>query len=78
MAQLPIIEPESSKEEEIKKIVLSLLDAHENFNESKSIMEKSIYQQKIDLMENQLNQLVYQLYCLTREEIEIIENSYNI
>ena len=37
--------------------------------------DKKLYQQKIDLIDKQIDNLVYELYNLTNDEIKIIENS---
>ena len=39
----------------------------------KSENDKKLYQQKIDLIDKQIDSLVYELYNLTDEEIKIIE-----
>jgi hypothetical protein len=59
--ELPIIKPKSNKEIELTHLVESIIEKK----------EKGI--DTIEL-ENQIDKLVFELYGLTEEEIEIIEN----
>ena len=42
---------------------------------STSEADKAIHKQKIDLLDKQIDALVYKLYDLTDEEIKIVEDS---
>ena len=40
---------------------------------AKSESDKKIYAQKIEMIDNQIDRLVYELYGLTEDEIRIVE-----
>jgi adenine-specific DNA-methyltransferase len=60
---LPIMEPSENQEKEIENLVVEILF---NKKQNPTANTKEI--------ENQIDRLVYQLYGLTEEEIQIIEN----
>ncbi|MBE6513486.1 MAG: restriction endonuclease subunit M [Methanobrevibacter olleyae] len=51
------------------------LELYQKINNSKTPNEMKILKNQIEFNENSINQLVYKLYNLTEEEIDIIENS---
>lgn len=81
LSQIPIyeIDPNNKKENTLNnKIVKSvdhMLELHRLINRTKIENECKIIQRQIDVIENQINQLVYELYGLNKKEIEIIEKS---
>ncbi|MBS1646883.1 MAG: N-6 DNA methylase [Bacteroidetes bacterium] len=73
--QLPIPKNVTSKQQnEIIKLVEQILQLNKEKQEVKleSIIEQ--LQSRIDYAENKINELVYQLYELSEEEIKIVEN----
>ncbi len=50
-----------------------MLNTQELYNSAKSEADKIIFKQKIILLDNKIDDLVYQIYDLTEEEINIIE-----
>jgi len=44
-----------------------------SFHNAKTETDKYIYQQKADLLDYQIDKLVYEIYELTDEEIKIVE-----
>ena len=70
--------PKLTLEEQQPFIDLSkkLLDAHERLLTNKSPKERKIYQKQSEIAIVELNQLVYELYDLTDEEIKIIEDHH--
>ena len=42
---------------------------------AKTENEKKMFKKQIDILDNHIDQLVYELYGLTEEEIKIIEDS---
>ena len=75
LKRLPI--PLASKEEsdqvcEYVKNVVNIKKSEFASNDSQNI---KLSEQKINLLENKIDQLVYQLYGLTKEEIELVEHS---
>ncbi|MBN1651979.1 MAG: N-6 DNA methylase [Bacteroidales bacterium] len=63
--------------DEITKLVDQLLQLNQEKAETKIPSRIEQIQSKIDYFENSINQIVYQLYNLTEEEIAIVEKSIN-
>ena len=59
--------------EKIVKLVERMFDLKRLFAKAKIETKKTMIQRQIDAIEQQINQLVYKLYDLTDEEIEIVE-----
>ncbi len=47
------------------------------FHSAKTDHDKNTYQKKIEIIDKQIDDLVYELYGLTKEEIKIVEDSIN-
>ncbi len=60
-------------EDKIIELVNQMLEVQKKYHEAISENDKKLYKQKIDIIDNQINKLVYELYGLTEEEIKIIE-----
>ena len=50
-----------------------MLDLHKRLASARTAQDKTVIQRQIDAVDNQIDQLVYQLYNLTDEEIKIVE-----
>ena len=50
-----------------------MLDAHRQLGLAKSEADKAMLAQRIDILDAQINALVYSLYGLTKEEIAVVE-----
>ncbi len=59
--------------DQIVALVESMLDLHRKLAGAKTPQSKRLLQQQIDLTDRQIDALVYELYGLTEEEIEIVE-----
>jgi hypothetical protein len=55
------------------KFVESMLAMHKQLAEAKSDAQKAIIQRQIDSTDKAIDQLVYELYCLTEDEIKTVE-----
>ncbi len=64
---------EKALHDEITKLVDQLLQLNKEIRETKLEANKIQIQTKIDYCENKINEIVYQLYELTEEEIKIVE-----
>lgn len=76
LASLPIKKVGKSNQHikaEIEKLVAQLIQLNEETSEIKLATKLDQLQNKIDYCENRINQLVYQLYDLTKEEVNTIE-----
>ena len=56
-------------------LVDHMLVFHQNLSNAKTENERKIIQRQINATDKQIDQLVYKLYGLTKEEINIIEES---
>jgi hypothetical protein len=55
------------------KLVESMLVLQKQLIEAKSAAQKEIIQRQIDSTDREIDQIVYELYGLTKEEIKIVE-----
>ncbi len=59
----------------IVNLIDRMFDHYKHFVEARTNSEKIIIQRQIDVTEQQINQLVYELYGLNKKEIGIVEES---
>jgi len=52
-----------------------MLDLHKQLSAAKMSHEKTAIQRQIDVTDRRIDQLVYELYGLTDEEIHIVEEA---
>jgi Tfp pilus assembly PilM family ATPase len=52
-----------------------MLELQKKYHEAKMERDKELYERQINFVDKQIDRLVYDLYGLTEEEIEIIEKS---
>jgi adenine-specific DNA-methyltransferase len=50
-----------------------MLETQKNAHSAKSESDKKHYQQKIEILDKQIDALVYELYGLTDKEIKVVE-----
>jgi hypothetical protein len=55
------------------QLVEQMLSLHKKLPAAKTEREKTVIQRQIEATDKQIDQLVYELYELTEEEIEIVE-----
>ena len=69
--KLNISDPaEKTQHDRLVSLVDSMLEAQKQHHVSTIDADKKLYKQKIDILDKQIDSLVYQLYKLTDEEIE--------
>ena len=61
--------------DKIVKLVEQMLDLNKNLSDAKVPQAKTVLQREIETTDRQIDQLVYELYGLTKEEIRIAEQS---
>jgi len=61
--------------DKIVKLVEQMLQLHKNLDDAKTPNEKKMIQRQIDATDKQIDKLVYELYDLMDEEIQIVKNS---
>ena len=74
----PLIPSDSNKEDMLERIVSlaeSMLHLHKQLASAKTTHDKTVIQRQIDATDKQIDQLIYQLYGLTDEEIQIVESA---
>lgn len=64
---------EKARHDQLVSLVDQMLETQKLFHNAKTENDKKIYKQKIDLLDNQIDRLVYDLYGLTEDEIKIVE-----
>jgi hypothetical protein len=57
------------------ELVRRMLDLHKQLAAEANPQMKTMLQRQIDMTDNQIDQLVYELYELTDEEIKIVEGA---
>jgi hypothetical protein len=72
-SRIPMIDPTDTIHKQIVSLVDMMIEIQVNLNSSKTETDKKIYQQKADIVDSQINEIVYELYGLTKEEIKIID-----
>jgi len=73
--QFPIPSPKKHNVVNLNCLVGQLLDLHKQLSAAKSPQDKTVLQRQIETTDHQINRLVYELYGLTDEEIEIVEKA---
>jgi len=66
---------ERAKHNRMVSLVQSMLDLHKQLAFAKTGHAKTVLQRQIDATDRQIDQLVYELYDLTEEEIRIVEEA---
>ena len=59
----------------MEKLVEAMLELNQKLDSAKTAQDKIHLQRRIDATDQEIDQLVYQLYDLTPEEIAIVEES---
>ena len=57
------------------ELVDRMLDLHQQLAEAKTPQTKTVLQRQIETTDRQIDELVYELYGLTEDEIKIVEQS---
>ena len=71
--QFPIPPPDKAHHDQMVRLVEQMLLLHTQLAVAKTPDEKTRIQRQIDATDHQIDQLVYELYRLTEEEIRIVE-----
>jgi adenine-specific DNA-methyltransferase len=79
LKRIPILNIDSKKSNEKKiyndigNIVNQMLELKKKYHSALIDTEKTLFQKQIEILDHQIDQLVYQLYQLTDDEIKIVE-----
>lgn len=72
---IPVIDLHNqAKHDNISSHVQQMLETQKLLHSSKSESDKGLYKQKTEILDGQINALVYDLYGLSKDEIAIIKN----
>jgi hypothetical protein len=75
LSQLPVCSFNKDMQLQVEVLVTQMLDLNKRLATARLPQEKTILQRQIAATDHQIDQLVYQLYSLTNEEIAIIEGA---
>ncbi|MFA5097038.1 MAG: TaqI-like C-terminal specificity domain-containing protein [Candidatus Margulisiibacteriota bacterium] len=77
LVQLPIASSLKTDrfEKKMDALVVQMLETQKKCKSAKSENDKKHYQQKMEIIDNQIDRLVYELYGLTEEEIRVVEEN---
>jgi len=75
LGQIPIPNWNNNSDKKIDLLVDQILMSKRQLHEAKTESDKTYLERKCDLLDKQIDELVYQLYGLTDGEIKIIERS---
>ncbi len=64
-----------SLHDQLVQLVDRMIDLEAKFSSAKTDQEQTALQRQIDATDSQIDQLVYQLYGLTQEEIALVESA---
>ncbi|HBD95097.1 MAG: hypothetical protein A2015_02370 [Spirochaetes bacterium GWF1_31_7] len=67
------ISSEKAQHDKLVSLVDHMLDVQKSFHSAGSDSDKKMFKQKIDLIDGQIDSLVYGLYGLTEDEIRVVE-----
>ena len=66
---------EKAQHDKLVALVESMLDLQKKYYNTRMERDKELYERQIKVVDAQIDRLVYDLYELTEEEIEIVEKS---
>jgi Cys-tRNA synthase (O-phospho-L-seryl-tRNA:Cys-tRNA synthase) len=66
---------EKAQHDKLVALVDNILELQKKYHETRMEQDKELYERQIKLVDAQIDGLVYDLYGLTDEEIEIVEES---
>jgi predicted nucleic acid-binding Zn-ribbon protein len=73
IGKLPLPKKWNEKASDLCAVVEQMLSLNKKVLTAKTDQEKTILQRQLDTVDRQIDQLVYELYGLTEEEIKIVE-----
>jgi type I restriction-modification system DNA methylase subunit len=74
LSELPIPAGNNQKQQYLVSHVSSMLSLHQKLPFARTDHEKTLLQRQIDSTDQKIDELVYELYGLTADEIKIVEN----
>ena len=75
ISKLPIPEINLEEQKQFSILTDKIMDLKQQYHSAKTPTERKLIQQQIDITDKKINELVYKLYDITDEEIQIIEDN---
>ena len=66
---------DKARHDRVVEMVEAMLELHKQLTAAKTAHDKRVIQRQIDATDHQIDRLVYELYELTDEEIQIVEEA---
>ena len=66
---------DKSRHDQMVKLVEQMLELHQRLSAARTPQEKTALERQIAATDTQIDRLVYDLYGLTEEEIEIVQHT---
>ena len=73
LLELPLVVPTESEQAHLSVLADQMITAQEQLNSATSDSDKKFLQQRVDILDEQINTVVYGLYGLTADEVKIVE-----
>ena len=73
LLELPLVVPTESEQAHLSVLADQMITAQEQLNSATSDSDKKFLQQRVDILDKQINTVVYGLYDLTADEVKIVE-----
>ncbi|MGP1439878.1 MAG: TaqI-like C-terminal specificity domain-containing protein [Treponema sp.] len=73
LKDLPIKSISLEEQEPFIQLSKQMIEAHKELEKTKFEEDKKFIQQRIDILDSQINSIVYKLYNLNKKEIKIVE-----
>ena len=73
LLELPLIVPTESEQAHLSVLADQMITAQEQLNSATSDSDKNFLQQRVDILDKQINTVVYGLYGLTADEVKVVE-----
>lgn len=75
LLQVPIVKTDNKQlEADLIKNVEQLISAYPRLRQAKTDLDKELHQNRMNVIERNINNIVYQIYGLTKSEISVIES----
>ena len=75
LLELPMKTPDETSNKLIIENVKEIMEYYEEYNNANTPTERKLLQKQIELTDQKIDELVYQLYDLTEDEIRIVEET---
>jgi len=73
IVKIPIAKVSNENRKQIESLVNQMLEIQQKSQSNKVEADKKHYQQKVELLDKQIDELIYEIYGLTKEEIAVVE-----